>query len=103
MATIHFTSDTFQTQVKEEKKTTLVDFSATWCGPCKMLAPVIDELSEELDGTLVGKIDIDEEQELAVEYGVMSVPTVILFKDGAEVTRLVGVRPKQAYLDLIAE
>lgn len=96
MAVIHFTNATFQPQVLNAKGTVLVDFWATWCGPCKMLGPVIEELAKEFDGkAVIGKVNIDDEQELAVKYGIMSIPTVVVFKDGKEVNRLVGLQSKQ--------
>ena len=96
MAVAHFTSETFQTEVLSAKGPVLVDFWAPWCGPCKMLGPIIEQLGDEFSGkAVIGKVNIDDEQELAVKYGVMSIPTVILFKDGQEVSRSVGLQSKQ--------
>ena len=95
-------NDNFQKEVKESDKIVLVDFFATWCGPCKMLSPVLDQVADELkDKVVIGKLDIDESLDLAKEYGVMSVPTMILFKDGKEVERIVGLRQKTQIIDAI--
>lgn len=100
MAVEHFTNDTFNDKVLQANATVLVDFWAPWCGPCKMLGPIIEELANDLDGkAVIGKVNIDEEQELAVKYGVMSIPTVIYFKNGEEVTRLIGVQSREKLLE----
>lgn len=100
MSVLHMNTEDFENIVLTEKKPTIVDFWAVWCGPCKMLAPTVEELGSELEGkAFVGKVDVDENRELAVKYGVMSIPTVIYFKDGEEVTRLVGVQSKEKLLD----
>ncbi len=103
MAVIHFSRDGFDSAL-EQGAPMLVDFWADWCGPCRMLAPVIDKLAEQYDGkVVVGKVNVDEEGELAGRYGVMSIPTVVLFQNGQELTRAVGVQPQSAYEKLIAE
>lgn len=80
----------------------MVDFWADWCGPCKMLGPVIEELADQYgEKAVVGKVNVDEEQELAIRYGVMSIPTVIFFKDGKEIGRKVGVMPKDAFAQVL--
>ena len=92
---LHFNDSSFGEEVLNSNKPVLVDFWANWCGPCHMLTPTIKELANDFDGLIkVGKLDVDQNQNTAAQYGVMSIPTLILFKDGAEVTRLVGVRPK---------
>ena len=78
--------------------TALVDFYADWCGPCKMVSPIVDEIAEERRDITVGKVNVDDENALAMKYGVMSIPTLIVFKDGKEVHRIVGYRPKSAIL-----
>ena len=85
-------------------KPTLVDFWADWCGPCRMVSPVIDGLAEEYDGKItVGKVNVDEQQALAAEYSIVSIPTVILFKNGTAVKKLVGVQSAEDYADMIEE
>ncbi len=92
--------DDFNVEVLQSEVPVLVDFFATWCGPCKMIAPILDQVASEVgDSAKIFKVDIDESKELAVEYGVMSVPTIIVFKNGEEASRVVGGRPKN---DLIA-
>lgn len=91
MAAIHVTDETFEQTVLRSQMPVLVDFYAEWCGPCKMAAPIIDEMAEQYkDSVLIVKLDVDQNQETAGRYGVMSIPTMILFKDGKEVERKVG-------------
>jgi thioredoxin 1 len=100
MAIVHATDQNFS----EETSSGLVltDFWATWCGPCKMIAPVLEELDAEMsDKVKIVKIDVDENQETAAKYGVMSIPTLILFKDGEIVDKVVGYRPKEALQEVI--
>ena len=77
---------------------TLVDFYADWCGPCRIVSPIVDEIAEERNDVTVGKVNVDDENALAMKYGVMSIPTLIVFKDGKEAARIVGARPKAAIL-----
>lgn len=80
----------------------LVDFFATWCGPCRMLGPIIEEIGEECDGSFgVYKVDIDECEDIAMDFGIMSVPTVVVLKNGVEVERMIGVQPKAALLNAV--
>ncbi len=92
------TKDEFKKEVLESKEPVLVDFYADWCGPCKMLGPVMDEISKDHK---VFKVNTDDEEELAMEYGIMSIPCVIAFKDGKEVNRSIGLVDKETILDLI--
>ena len=94
-------SENFEQEVLNSEKPVLVDFFADWCGPCKMMAPIVEELATELDGKVkVGKINVDENSDIAVEYNVMSIPTLIVFKNGKEEKRIVGVRDKEELLRL---
>ena len=103
-ATLTFTDDNFKDDVLKNDKPVMVDFWAPWCGPCQMAGPVIDELAEEKKGKIsIGKLNVDDNQKTAQEYGVMSIPTVILFKDGKEVNRKVGFAGKQMYESLLSE
>ena len=96
MAAITLTSENFDKEALRADKPVLVDFWATWCGPCRMVSPIVEELADELDGTVkVGKINVDEQPDLAAKYGVMSIPTLILLKDGQVSATSVGARPKE--------
>ena len=102
MSVINITKENFQQEVMESEKTVLVDFFATWCGPCKMLSPVIDEIAEEREDIKVCKVDIDEQPELASRYRVMSVPTLMVMKEGKIVEQSIGARPKHQILAMMA-
>ena len=96
----HLTDENFETEVKHG--VTLVDFHANWCGPCRMLAPVLEQVAKDVKGKAsIGKVDIDNEQKTASRFQITSVPTMILFKDGKEMSRLVGLRTAEAVKELI--
>ena len=95
------TSENFETEVLKESKTVLVDFWASWCGPCRMLSPVVDQIAEERQDIKVCKVNIDEQPELAQKFDVMSIPTLLVFRNGKQVNSSVGVRPKQDILNLL--
>lgn len=95
MSVVTITKGNFEEEVLNSEGTVLIDFWAAWCAPCKMLSPVIDEVAEEVSGIKVGKVNIDEERELAMQFNVMSIPTLLVFKAGKETDRSVGVIPKE--------
>ena len=101
MAYITITKDHFKTEVLDSKKTVILDFWATWCGPCRMIAPILEEIAEEREDIIVGKINVDEERELSREFGIMSIPTLIVFKNGEVVNKGIGYMPKEKILALI--
>ena len=101
MSPITITKTNFESEVKSFKGEVLLDFWASWCGPCRMLSPTIDEIAEEHPEIKVCKINIDDEAELAIRHGVMSVPTLMIFKNGEIAQTAVGVRPKDEILDLL--
>ncbi|GGF73168.1 MULTISPECIES: thioredoxin [Wenyingzhuangia] len=95
---LEITDATFEEVVLQSDKPVLVDFWAAWCGPCRMVAPIIDELTEEYEGkAVIGKVDVDANQEFAAKYGVRNIPTVLVFKGGEVVDKQVGVAPKATY------
>lgn len=98
---LKISSENFEKEVLNSEKPILVDFFADWCGPCKMMAPIVEELATELEGKAkVGKLNVDENSDIAIEYNVMSIPTLIVFKNGKEEKRLVGVKNKEELLEL---
>lgn len=101
MAALHITSENYEREVLQSDKPVLMDFWASWCGPCQMLAPIIEQLSEELTDVVVCKVNVDEEPELAQKYNVMSIPTLVVVKDGKTVNTSVGVKPKEAIIALL--
>ena len=101
MAIVHITKENFESVAKESAKPVLIDFWATWCGPCKMIAPIVEEIAGERDDIVVGKIDVDQEMELAMQFRITSIPTLVLMKNGAVAATLVGYRPKADILKLL--
>ena len=102
MSAQHFTNDNFSREVIESKKPALVDFYAQWCGPCQMASPIIDKFAEEFkDKVVIGKVDVDEARDLAQKHEVMSIPTIIVFKDGKEIDRKVGFPGEAGLRNLI--
>lgn len=101
MSVITVTKENFDTKVKNSTAPVLVDFWASWCGPCRMLSPVVDEIAEERNDVKVCKINVDEEPELAAKYGVMSIPTLMVFQNGEAAQTSVGVVPKTKILEML--
>ncbi len=99
---INVTDKDFEEKVLKSEVPVFVDFWAIWCGPCRMIHPIMDQISEEYEGKVtVAKVDVDKERQYAAEYGVRNIPTVILFKDGEVIDKIVGVAPKSKYTDLL--
>ena len=101
MAVLHVTKDSFEQEVLKSDKPVLLDFWASWCGPCRMLAPILDELAAENPDVKVVKINTDEQMELATQFNVMSIPAIFVVKDGQVVNQTVGVQPKENLLALL--
>ena len=100
MAVIEIKSTNFQQEVLNSDKPVLLDFWASWCGPCRMVSPIVDEIAEERQDIKVGKVNVDEQPELAAQFGVMSIPTLVVIKDGKVVNQTGGARPKAQMLSL---
>lgn len=101
MSIITITKDNFEAEVVNSDRPVLVDFWASWCGPCRMVSPIVDEIARERTDIKVGKINVDEEQELAVQFQVMSIPTLMLFKGGRMARQAVGAQPKVQILSML--
>lgn len=101
MAVITINKKNFEAEVLQSEKPVLLDFWASWCGPCKMLSPIVDEVAEERDDIKVCKVNVDEEEELARQFGIMSIPTLVVIKNGKTVNTSLGYKPKSAVLALL--
>lgn len=102
MSVVTITDQNFEHEVGTEQKTVLLDFWASWCGPCRMVSPIIDEIASERIDIKVGKVNVDEQPELAARFGVMSIPTLVVMKNGHVVNQSAGARPKPQILDLLS-
>lgn len=101
MSVIHINKNSFQNEVLNSEKPVLLDFWAPWCGPCRMVSPIVDEIASERSDIKVGKINVDEQPELAAQFGVMSIPTLVVMKDGKVINQMVGARPKSQILAML--
>ena len=101
MSVVHITKSNFEELVLNNSKPVLLDFWATWCGPCRMVAPIVEEIAAEREDILVGKINVDEEMELAVRFGIISIPTLVVMKNGEVANKAVGYMPKAEILNLL--
>ena len=101
MSVLNITKETFQKEIVESEKPVLLDFWASWCGPCRMIAPVLDQIAEEREDVKVAKVNVDEQPELAASFQVMSIPTLVVMKGGEVVNRTMGAQPKKRILDLL--
>lgn len=103
MSAIQITEQNFPSEVLNSSKPVLLDFWASWCGPCRMVSPIIDEIAHECTDIKVGKVNVDEQKELAAQYGVMSIPTLLVLKDGKVVNTSVGARSKEQILQMVSQ
>ena len=103
MAYIHITAENFEETVLKSEKKVLLDFWATWCGPCKMIAPIVEAIAEENDDIILGKVNVDEEMALAVQFGITSIPTLLVFENGMQVNKGIGYMSKEAVLKLLGK
>ena len=101
MSAIHVTKDNFASEILNSEKTVLLDFWAPWCGPCRMVLPLVEEIAKERPDILVGKVNVDEETELASQFDVMSIPALFVLKNGKVVNQSVGAKPKAQILNLV--
>ena len=101
MAIVHVTNENFQAEVLESDKPVLLDFWATWCGPCKMIAPIVEEIAQERPDVKVCKVDVDTQPELAIQFKVISIPTILIFRNAEVVNKAVGLRSKEQLLQLL--
>ena len=101
MSVVKITKDNFEALVKNGKGAVLLDFYADWCGPCRMVSPLVDEIAEERADVLVGKVNVDDDPSLAMEFGVVSIPTLVVLRNGKPVAQAVGARPKDAILAML--
>ena len=101
MSVIHINKSNFQNEVLNSEKPILLDFWASWCGPCRMVSPIVDEIAAERGDIKVGKVNVDEQPDLAAQFGVMSIPTLLVFQNGRLVNQAVGARPKSGVLALL--
>ena len=98
MAVLTITQENFEAEVLQSDKPVLVDFWATWCGPCQMMSPIVDEIAAERDDIKVGKVNVDEQRALTEKFGIMNIPTLLVFKNGSAADRIVGFKPKEEIL-----
>ena len=102
MSAVIINKENFQSEVMESSKPVLVDFWAPWCGPCRMVAPILEQIASEREDIVIGKINVDDEMELAREFGIVSIPTLVVMKNGMETEKAIGYLPKEEILALLA-